>query len=296
MGFYYDRAGNVFQIDEKELPEKKGTKTVFSEAGEEFEIPADKADEFKLTPDEQAKVMNDLRARAASLGQYLKICPIIDPACWSVGPSCPIFGPGCRLFGGGCPTFFRPPGCLAFDPIPFDTIGGTQFTPYFGAQQTQVASQVQSLLQSILNSCPNIDPINLGSVIGTLAGQNVYRYQDLFQRFGRGCPMIDPIDIRALIGTIATLRELTRAPKAEEKVSSEEREKRKAFVMKALTDPEFRDLVRTNPQRAFEKENLTPEDWQSVGKLGSLLPMIDDVINNISGAILCSGGGGCGLA
>jgi hypothetical protein len=295
MGFYYDKAGNVFQIEEKEMLTKKGTVTVFNEAGEEFEIPADKADEFKLTPDERAKVVDELRAKAMDLGKTLGICPVIDPACWSYGPRCPTFG-ACRIFDRWCPSFSFGPGCLAFDPAFFETVAGTQMTPYAAAQPAQLAPQVQNLLQSILNSCPNIDPVNLGSVIGTLASRNVYRFRDIFQRIGGGCPMIDPPELKYLVGTLATLQELTRATSAKAEVRVEDKEKRKAFVMKALTDPEFRNLVRTNPQKAFEKENLTPEDWQSVGRLSALLPMIDDVISNISGAILCSGGGGCGLA
>jgi len=227
MAIYCDRAGNVFQIDDEKMLQRKKSVTVFNDRGEEFELPADKADEFKLTLDEQQRLMVDLRAKAISLSQVLGICPVIDPACLPYGSHCPLFGPRCPPFGSHCPPFGShcPPfgphcpsfgGCLAFDPAWPGTIQGT---PYMArdvqqAGQARVFPQASQLLQSVLAGCPNIDPADLGAVIGTLASHYFHGHGPLHG----GCTMMDPPDLQSLIGTVRVLEQMqearTKGPKS----------------------------------------------------------------------------------
>jgi hypothetical protein len=194
MAIYFDRAGNMFQIDDEKMLQRKKSVTVFNDRGEEFELSTERADEHRLTPDEQQKLMVDLRAKALALSQALGICPVIDP-CFPFGAHLP-----------PCSTFLRP--CLVMDPV---WHGALQGTPYMARamqqadQPLQVSSLVSQLLQAVLAGCPNIDPTNLGTVIGTFASR--YRLGQL----GGGCTMMDPPDIRSLIGTINVLEQLQAA-------------------------------------------------------------------------------------
>lgn len=206
MGLYFDSAGNVYQIDDEKVVTRKKTMTLHNERGETFEIASDKADEYKLTPNERQKVVADLRDKAVSLSKTLGICPVIDPACIPFGhiPPCPTF---CGAFG--CLPLYHH--CLAFDPMFYGTVRGT---PYMARsmeqlpQATQVAPQTYQLLQSILEGCPNIDPVNLGTVIGTLALRDIYRQRIDPGRWVGGCTMMDPPDIQAILGTIRILEQM----------------------------------------------------------------------------------------
>ncbi len=217
MGLYFDGAGDVYQIEDEKVVTRKKTMTLRNERGETFELAADKADEYKLTPNERQKVVAELSEKAASLSKALGICPVIDPACMQYGypPPCPPF---CGAFG--CLPLHQQ--CLAFDPASFWAFRGT---PYMArtmgqiSQPMQIAPQTHQLPQSILSGCPNIDPANLGTVIGTLASRNIYRYNQGFGQFGGGCTMMDPPGIQAILGTIRILEQIQGAQARATKVS-----------------------------------------------------------------------------
>src|SRR5512139_4077566 len=74
MKYFYDRSGNMYSIEDEKVLSKKETVEVFNEAGERFELPAHMADEFKLTPDEKVKALNELKEKLKELGKSLGIC------------------------------------------------------------------------------------------------------------------------------------------------------------------------------------------------------------------------------
>jgi len=91
-----------------------------------------------------------------------------------------------------------------------------------------------------------------------------------------------------LFGTISILQQLQKARPLQPEVSPELKKKRTQFVMRALTDLEFRELIKKDPKKAFGKDELSSEDVQSAAVLDALLPLVDDVINKIAGNLLCT--------
>jgi hypothetical protein len=109
-----------------------------------------------------------------------------------------------------------------------------------------------------------------------------------YQKMLGGCPAIDPHNLGSLFGTISILQQLQQTRASRLEVSEELKKRRKEFVKRALTDLEFRELVKKNPKKAFDKEELSPEDLQSVALLDAVLPLVDDVIDNLAGNLLCT--------
>lgn len=56
---------------------------------------------------------------------------------------------------------------------------------------------------AISGGCPNIDPVDLGSILGTRIYPQQFALANLLQSmFGGGCPNIDPANLGSILGTI----------------------------------------------------------------------------------------------
>lgn len=210
MASYFDRQGNIYQIDDQKALKKKDRIDVWSETGEEFSIPAEIADEHRLTEDERAKVFTELSARISALlrvaGASTSGCQVIDPAnlaavlgtpalaaqAQQAMPQQQLAGAFSRLGtlpGGGCPII---------DPASLGAILGTRVLP----QQNQLLS---NLLRATLGGCPAIDPVGPGAILGTL-GQLANLQQGGLERMATGgCPNIDPINLGTIAGLVSQL-------------------------------------------------------------------------------------------
>jgi hypothetical protein len=74
------------------------------------------------------------------------------------------------------------------------------------------------------------------------------------------------------------------------------RTKNRELIFKALTDPNFRTLLQTQPARALGVTTLTPEKAKMVTTALSAIKEIDAKINGIADELLCANGGPCGIA
>jgi hypothetical protein len=163
MSYYFDKTGNIYKIDEEKTLLKKDTIEVFNEAGEEFGLPVKIANEFKLTPDERAKVVHEIT---------IKILELLK-----------VIGHGGIV--GGLGAQGKPP-CPLFDPAVESSIEGRLAM----SQQSHVLADLLRGIFGHGGGCPHVDPANLGSILGT-------------RGFGGGCPNIDPAQIQNILGTAA---------------------------------------------------------------------------------------------
>lgn len=260
MAYYYDKHGNIYKLEDEKLLKKKDVIEVFNESGEEFSLPAKSADEFKLTPDEKVKVIEEIKKRIMELAKTVGLgdlagaivgggggCPAIDPVQLQTVMGTQVLPQQSQLLsnllgaalGGGCPnvdyanlgnilgsmaqlaasSLLRPrQECLTESGTDqqLQTILGTQILPIqtqlianlLRAMATQPAAWVQRIAGG---GCPNIDPPELGSILGSLAQLGGRQPTNLFERiFGGGCPMIDPYQIGTLMGTLGFLKGLQR--------------------------------------------------------------------------------------
>ncbi len=74
------------------------------------------------------------------------------------------------------------------------------------------------------------------------------------------------------------------------------KEKNRAVVYKALTDPSFRKLLETQPAKALGVASLTPEKTKMVANALAAIKQIDAKIASIADELLCANGGPCGIA
>lgn len=190
MANYFDDSGNVYRIEDERQLKKRTHIEVRNEAGERFTLAAESADEFRLTPDERATVINDLTARITELVKALgRGCPNIDPVDMGTvtGTRVPDLG---RALGGGCPNI---------DPANVLSILGT--LSQLSARQPAMS------VERMLGGCPNIDPANIATVLGTLL--QLRRQPSAIEvLLGGGCPAIDPQQIGNLMGTLSLLQGL----------------------------------------------------------------------------------------
>lgn len=168
MQIYFDKNGNLYQIDDVKKLKKKDTIEVCNEAGEEFSLPVKNADEFKLTADEKVQVTNEIKTKIMTLAKTIGLGEIVGPA-----------------VSGGCPNI---------DPPDLDSIHGTRINT------TTIA--LNNLLKAVLGGgCPNIDPINPGSILGTIGNPQYHELAKALNTNIAACPNIDPPDIGSIAGT-----------------------------------------------------------------------------------------------
>jgi hypothetical protein len=77
---------------------------------------------------------------------------------------------------------------------------------------------------------------------------------------------------------------------------SSTKEKNRALVYKALTDPAFRKQLATQPAKALGAETLTPEKAKMVKTALSAIQEVELKLNSIADELLCANGGPCGIA
>lgn len=162
MPIYFDRSGNAYQIDDDKEIARKSKVTLFNTKGEEFEIDASKADEYRLTDEEHRRAFTELNEQVAALGRLLGYCPNIDPI----------------------------PPWLAKTGRPVSSAAS------FGRELLDTTAKV-------VESCPNIDPARIGTILGSL----VHKEMATLAHGGvRSCPQIDPLDPTTVVGNIPRLR------------------------------------------------------------------------------------------
>jgi hypothetical protein len=68
------------------------------------------------------------------------------------------------------------------------------------------------------------------------------------------------------------------------------------MVIKALTDPKFRRLLKSDPTAALGKRKLTDIQQKEVNLVLAAVKGIDQQINSLADELLCAnGGGGCSI-
>ncbi|MBN1812499.1 MAG: hypothetical protein JXA14_11735 [Anaerolineae bacterium] len=69
----------------------------------------------------------------------------------------------------------------------------------------------------------------------------------------------------------------------------------KELLKRALTDPKFRRTLETNPKEILGPK-VTRADIASLNAALEKVKQIDATIEKLAGEVLCTNGGGCGLA
>jgi len=218
MASYFDRQGNIYQIEDQKILKKKDRIDVWSETGEEYSIPAEAADEHRLTEDERARTFAEILTRVATLLRVVGVgpavgtggCPNIDPpslgsvlgtlgqvaAAQQAMPQqampqqqAAAFQAGFGGLGGGCPVI---------DPVSLGALLGTRVLP----QQNQWLGNV---LRAALGGCPNIDAPGLGNFVGNVAQPANLQAAGLERIASGGCPNIDPVNLATIAGLASQL-------------------------------------------------------------------------------------------
>jgi hypothetical protein len=73
------------------------------------------------------------------------------------------------------------------------------------------------------------------------------------------------------------------------------REKNKNMLMKALTDPKFRELLKSSPQKALGLKTITDKNKQEIAKITQLVSKFESDLASLADQLLCANGGGCGI-
>ena len=69
----------------------------------------------------------------------------------------------------------------------------------------------------------------------------------------------------------------------------------KELVLRALTDPEFREMLAAKPERALDQK-LTPENEVEIRFVLAAVDAIEGHISLLADKLLCANGGPCGIA
>jgi hypothetical protein len=73
------------------------------------------------------------------------------------------------------------------------------------------------------------------------------------------------------------------------------KEKNRALVYKALTDPAFRKQLSTQPAKALGVSTLSPEKEVMIKKALSAIKEIEAKLGSVADELLCANGGPCGI-
>ena len=89
--------------------------------------------------------------------------------------------------------------------------------------------------------------------------------------------------------------------KAMEKRNEASKEVLRQILNRAIADPKFRAQVFKNPELALARLKLPKDQIQSISanfdkRMKRQIDAIDELINMLSAEVLCTGGGGCGIA
>jgi len=79
-------------------------------------------------------------------------------------------------------------------------------------------------------------------------------------------------------------------------LSTTTKAKNRELICKALTDPQFRTLLQTQPAKALGVTTLSPEKTKMVTNALAAIKEIDAKIGLIADELLCANGGPCGIA
>jgi hypothetical protein len=74
------------------------------------------------------------------------------------------------------------------------------------------------------------------------------------------------------------------------------KEKNRALVLKALTDPAFRKQLETAPAKALGVTTLTADKTKMVKKVLISIQEIEGKLDGLVDELLCANGGPCGIA
>lgn len=79
---------------------------------------------------------------------------------------------------------------------------------------------------------------------------------------------------------------------------SDRQKRQRQFILRALTDPQFRLQLRVNPALALGKPpgQITPRNLQELQRVLLAVQQIEFQIHNIADELLCANGGPCGIA
>jgi len=74
------------------------------------------------------------------------------------------------------------------------------------------------------------------------------------------------------------------------------KEASKKLILQALTDPKFRKLLTTSPEKALGVRRLSVENMAEIRFILASVKAIEVNIEGLADMLLCANGGGCGIA
>ncbi len=80
-----------------------------------------------------------------------------------------------------------------------------------------------------------------------------------------------------------------------EKKIPRDRTRQKDLIIRALTDPKFREVLAKNPREALHVERISPELQKEIIMLLASVRGIESHISILADQILCLGGANCDL-
>jgi hypothetical protein len=70
----------------------------------------------------------------------------------------------------------------------------------------------------------------------------------------------------------------------------------KQLIIKALTEPKFRKMLATEPEKAIGMQRLSVENRTEIRFVLATAKAIESHIAGLADELLCANGGGCGIA
>ncbi len=74
------------------------------------------------------------------------------------------------------------------------------------------------------------------------------------------------------------------------------KKRQKELVLRALTDPQFRKMLASEPAQALGQKRLTPQAQKEVRLIIAVVKGIEAQIAALADELLCANGGPCGIA
>jgi hypothetical protein len=78
--------------------------------------------------------------------------------------------------------------------------------------------------------------------------------------------------------------------------TKDKKKARKELIYKALTEPKFRRMLTTSPQRALGMESLSKIQLQEIQLILATVKGIETQINAMADKLLCNNGGPCAVS
>lgn len=78
--------------------------------------------------------------------------------------------------------------------------------------------------------------------------------------------------------------------------SSEKKTRNRELIIRALTDPGFREMLTESPERALRLEEISDLNQAELRFIQASIRAIECQVNALADELLCANGGPCGIA